>query len=125
MRSPGRTAPSLKNTDGPESLSTWPSMIDGPGCPGVGDFVNQAASLRCGPGCGTARLPFLARPMGRTWERTPIAGIRIETGGDAPSGSDPAGPTGAVVGDVVPRPALMRPAERGGCGALTCAATAT
>src|SRR3954469_22538169 len=87
MLSPGRMSPSLKKTEGPLSLSTWPSMIAGPGCPGVGDSSNQAASFRCGPGWGTAREPSSASPSSLTRESTPIAGMRIPTGLEAPNGS--------------------------------------
>src|SRR5680860_578991 len=61
-------------------------MTDGPGCPGVGEFSNQAALSRFGPGCGTAREPSAALPMEKTSDRTSIAGIEIDSGSDGPSG---------------------------------------
>src|SRR4051794_11017785 len=80
MVSPGWRSPSLKNTEGPWLVSTCPSMIEGPGCPGVGEFLNHAALLRLGPGWGTARVPSLTLPSARTLVRTPIDGMERVTG---------------------------------------------
>src|SRR5690242_16006485 len=98
-------------------------MIAGPGWPGVGEFSNQAASSRCGPGCGTASVPSGARPIGLTRVLTPIEGIEIVVGRDGPRGADP--PVGSGVGVAEPRVVepgggSMRPADRGS-GALTWA----
>ena len=79
-------SPSSKNTDGPDSVSTCPSMMEGPGCPGVGDRSNQAALSRSGPGWGTARVPSLARPIGLIVDRTAIEGIEMLIGLEARSG---------------------------------------
>src|SRR4051794_26574559 len=110
-------------------------MIAGPGCPGVGECVNHAARSWFGPGCGTDKVPSCARPSGRTLERTPIAGMVMVSGGDAGSGALAAWPAGcrppgvlgsepwAVAGRELG--GSIRPMERGGCGARTCAATAT
>jgi hypothetical protein len=85
-RSPGSMSPSLRKTEGPSTLSTCPSMIEGPGWPGVGEFSNHAAVLRRGPGWGTARVPSGARPIGKTGVSTPMAGMLRCTGFDGPSG---------------------------------------
>src|ERR1700722_11309586 len=84
-RSPGVSPPRRKNTDGPPvSESTWPSMIDGPGWPGVGEYLYQAASLVSGGSLsgGTWMVPSLFIPTYSSLELTPMAGIEIVTGRD-------------------------------------------
>src|SRR4051794_14760476 len=76
--------------------------------------------------------------MGTTPEWTPIAAMVRVAGREAPSGTaaiggaevsaraegDPAPGPGADVPRVIGEATSMRPTERGGCGARTCAATA-
>src|SRR5580692_8298082 len=84
-RSPGVRPPRRKNTDGPPvSESTWPSMIDGPGWPGVGEYLYQAASLVSGRSLsgGTWMVPSGLSPTYRRVELTSMAGIEIEMGSD-------------------------------------------
>jgi len=87
-RSPGLSAPRRKNTDGPARReSTWPSMMAGPGWPGAGEYLYQAASSVSGGSLsgGTAMVPSGLRPTYRRLDLTPIAGIEIETGSDLAS----------------------------------------
>src|SRR5579875_1121988 len=77
-------------------------MMEDPTCPGVGEYLYQAASLVRGGSLrgGTWMVPFRLSPTYSSRERTPIAGIEIETGSDR-----------ARVGDgraVVPRAVVDR-----------------
>src|SRR5579863_3341376 len=94
-RSPGLRSPRRKNTDGPAvNESTWPSMMDGPNWPGVGEYLYQAASLVSEGSLsgGTWMVPSGLSPTYRSLELTPMAGIQIEMGSDLAS----AGPRTAV-----------------------------
>ena len=71
----------------PLSESTWPSMMDGPSWPGVGEYLYQAASLVSGGSLrgGTWMVPSGLSPTYRSLELTPMAGIEIEMGSDLAS----------------------------------------
>src|SRR5579875_1440992 len=59
-------------------------MMDGPSWPGVGEYLYQAASFVAGRSLrgGTWMVPLGLSPTWRSLDRTPIAGIEIETGSD-------------------------------------------
>src|SRR5215472_17579422 len=88
-------------------------MTDVPICPGVTEYLYQAARLGLCSG-GTCMVPSGLTPRCRSAECTPMAGISMETGSECRSDSHHALPAGPVA------PA----AAREGCGACCWAATA-
>src|SRR5215469_10941863 len=87
-------------------------MTDAPICPGVAEYLYQAASSAAVVTDGTWTVPSGLRPRCRSRECTPMAGMSTETGtdrdSDGPRPSDPVAPA----------------ADADGCGACTCEAIA-
>src|SRR5579875_468069 len=94
-------------------------MIDEPACPGVGEYLYQAASLGSAKSGGTWRVPLGFSPRCSRLDRTPMAGMSIETGSDRGRVGPMAGTRLAPLGPMLPA------AEADGCGACCCALTAT
>ena len=67
----------------------WPTMMDGPICPGVGEYSYQPASLGCPNSGGTCIVPSLASPRCSSFELMPTAAtVRVsgtERGSVGPS----------------------------------------
>src|SRR5580692_7865580 len=112
MTSPRRRAPRRKKTAGPCRPSTWPSMTDEPIWPGVAEYLYHAARLALVRMDGTWTVPSELRPRRSSFESTPIAGMRTDTGTERASDSP---------WDELP----VTPASASdGCGACTWEATA-
>src|SRR6266480_346815 len=87
MASPRRRAPRRKKTAGPRWLSTWPSMTDEPIWPGVAEYLYHAARPALVRIDGTWTVPSALSPMRSSFESTPIAGMRTDTGTERASDS--------------------------------------
>src|SRR5580704_9047611 len=109
---PGRSAPRRKNTAGPRVLSTWPSMTDEPIWPGVAEYLYHAARPALVWIDGTATVPSALSPMRSSFESTPIAGMRTDTGTERASDSP------------WDEPPITPACASDGCGACTWEATA-
>src|SRR6476646_7466020 len=105
MASPRRRAPRRKKT-------TWPSMTDEPIWPGVAEYLYHAARPALVRTDGTWTVPSALSPRRSSFESTPIAGIRTDTGTERASDSP------------WDEPPITPACASDGCGACTWEATA-